>query len=292
MVSEKSGAAHYETMKTTFITKASGEREAFSEAKLRRSLARSGTSPEHIEAIVEGVTAGLREGMTTKSIYARAFSLLRRKERPAAARYHTRMALMELGPSGHPFEKFVGELMKTQGFSTEVAVVAQGRCISHELDVVAHRGEEHVMVECKFHNHPGIRSDAKVALYVQARFEDIEKRWKAEPGHGTKLHAVWLVTNTKLTIDAAHYAECVGMHAIGWNYPTESGLQDLIEKFRLHPVTCLTTLTRFQKQELLRLKILLCKDILNNGNILKKIGLSDVQANKVLEEIHNIYASK
>jgi len=278
-------------MSTIFITKASGEREPFSEAKLRRSLGRSGTSPQLIDSIVEAVVAGLREGMTTRNIYSRAFSLLRRKERPAAARYHTRAAIMELGPSGHPFEKFVGELMKAQGFSTEVAVVAEGRCISHELDVVAHKGEEHVMVECKFHNRSGTRSDAKVALYVQARFEDIEKRWKAAPGHGTKLHAVWLVTNTKLTSDATRYAQCVGMHAIGWNYPAEEGLQDLIEKYQLHPVTCLTTLNRFHKRQLLDQGTVLCKDVLTDGDILKKIGLNGTQADKVLEEIRNIYAS-
>ena len=278
-------------MSTIFITKASGEPEPFSEAKLRRSLGRSGTSPQLIDSIVEAVVAGLREGMTTRNIYSRAFSLLRRKERPAAARYHTRAAIMELGPSGHPFEKFVGALMEARGFSTEVAVVAEGRCISHELDVVAHKGEEHVMVECKFHNRPGTRSDAKVALYVQARFEDIERRWKAEPGHGTKLHAVWLVTNTKLTSDATRYAQCVGMHAIGWNYPAEEGLQYLIEKHQLHPVTCLTTLNRFHKRQLLDQGIILCKDILTDGSILEKIGLNGTQADTVLEEIRNIYAS-
>lgn len=275
-------------MKTIVITKASGDREPFSEAKLRRSLDRSGASPKLVDSIIEAVVAGLQDGMTTKTIYARAFSLLRRKERTAAARYHTRAALMELGPSGHPFEKFVSELMRAQGFSTEVAMVAEGRCISHELDVVAHKGEEHIMVECKFHNQPGLKSDAKVVLYVQARFEDIERRWKAEPGHGTKLHAVWLVTNTKLTSDAIVYAECVKMKAIGWSYPLGDGLEAHIERAGLHPITCLTTLSSVQKRRLLEKDIVLCKEVVGHENLLRSIGLSEAKANQVLGEVEEL----
>ena len=178
--------------------------------------------------------------------------------------------------------------MEAEGCSTEVAIVARGKCISHELDVVAHKGNEHIMVECKFHNRPGTKSDAKVALYVQARFEDIEKRWKAEPKHGTILHGVWLVTNTKLTSDATDYAKCVGMRALGWNYPTEGSLQELVERHGLHPVTCLTLLTRFQKQELLKLGFILCKDILKDQGVLSKIGLNASQTSRVVQEINNL----
>jgi hypothetical protein len=163
--------------------------------------------------------------------------------------------------------------------------MARGRCISHELDVIAHKGNEHIMVECKFHNAPGTKSDAKVALYIQARFEDIEKRWKAQPEHGTKLHGVWLVTNTKLTSDATDYAKCVGMHALGWDYPADESLQKLVERHGLHPVTCLTLLSRSQKQELLRQGFVLCKDILQRQNVLQKIGLDQARAGRVVEEI-------
>ena len=270
------------------ITKASGKREAFSEAKLRASLSKAGTLDNVISDIVGKVISELRDGMTTKQIYAKAFSYLRRKDRPSAGRYHLRMALMELGPTGHPFEQFVGKLLEAEGFSTEVAIKARGRCISHELDVVAHKDNEHIMVECKFHNAPGTKSDAKVALYVQARFEDIEKLWKAEPEHGTKLHGVWLVTNTKLTSDATDYAACAGMHALGWNYPAKGGLQELVEHHGLHPVTCLTLLNRLQKDELLRQGFILCKDILKNQNVLQKVGLNSARANQVLEEIKTL----
>jgi len=230
----------------------------------------------------------LHDGMTTKQIYTQAFSHLKSEDRPSAGRYHLRTALMELGPSGHPFEQFVGKLLEAEGFSTEVAIVARGRCISHELDVVAHKGNEHIMVECKFHNQYGTKSDAKVALYVQARFEDIEKRWRAEPEHGTKLHGVWLVTNTKLTSDATDYAKCVGMHALGWNYPEIDSLQELVERYGLHPLTCITRLNRSQKQALIDEGLVLCKDLPAHVEALQKIVGTKARVDEILREAREL----
>jgi len=274
--------------KNISITKASGERALFSEAKLRLSLQKAGASDGAIESIFEKVTGELHDGMTTKQIYSRAFSYLRHSDRSTAGRYHLRTALMELGPSGHPFEQFIGKLLEAEGFRTEVAIVARGRCISHELDVVAHKNNEHIMVECKFHNRPGTKSDAKVALYVQARFEDIEKRWKTQPEHGTKLHGVWLVTNTKLTSDATDYAACVHMHALGWNYPARGSLQELVERYGLHPVTCLTLLNRLQKQELIRERLVLCKDLLGSQGVLQKVVGTKARAEEILREVREL----
>lgn len=275
-------------MKTIRITKASGERELFSEDKLRRSLQRVHTSPASIDEIVTHIESELKEGMKTSDIYRRAFSLLRKKDRPIAARYSLKNALMELGPTGRPFERFVGELMKSEGFIVEVAKIVSGVCVKHEVDVVGTKGDRHVMVECKFHNQSGLRSDVKISLYVQARFEDIERRWKKQPEHGEKFHEVWLVTNTKLTSDATDYAKCVGMTAIGWSYPATGGLEELIERYNLHPLTCLTFLSRFQKQELLGEGLILCKDILDNPDILQKIVGSSARADAVVKEAQQL----
>lgn len=271
-------------MEKILITKASGEREPFSEAKLRRSLQRVHASSALSDEIVTLIEGELTEGMKTADIYRQAFSYLRKKERSIAARYSLKNALMELGPTGRPFERFVGELLRSEGFGVEVARIVRGVCIKHEVDVVATRGDRHVMVECKFHNRPGLRSDVKISLYIQARFEDIERQWKKEPEHGEKFHEVWLVTNTKLTSDAADYAKCAGMRAIGWNYPLNDGLEVRIEKSGLHPITCLTTLSGAQKRQLLEKNVLLCKEILADENLLESIGLSGSKISQVLAE--------
>lgn len=270
------------------IVKASGESEPFSEQKLRNSLKKAGASQENIDSIVQDVVSKLHDGMTTKAIYARAFSHLRRKERPIASRYHLRTGLIELGPTGRPFERFVGELLKSEGFDVEVSKIVQGVCVKHEIDVIGTKDDRHIMVECKFHNQLGLRSDVKIALYVQARFEDVERQWKKQPNHGEKFHEVWLVTNTKLTSDATDYASCVGMRALGWNYPAKGSLQELVEHHNLHPLTCLTLLSRFQKQELLREGFILCKDIIDNQNILKKIVGDTVSTSSILQEAREL----
>ncbi len=275
-------------MQTIRITKASGESEVFSENKLRRSLQRVHALPASIDEIVTHIESELREGMETSDIYRKAFALLRKKDRPIAARYSLKNALMEMGPTGRPFERFVGELMKSEGFTVEVAKIVPGVCVKHEVDVVGTKGDRHVMVECKFHNQSGLRSDVKISLYVQARFEDIERRWKKQPEHGEKFHEVWLVTNTKLTSDATDYAKCVGMTAIGWSYPATGGLEELIERYNLHPLTCLTLLNRSQKQELIRQGLVLCKDLFDNQNVLQRIVGDRARAEAIMQEAREL----
>jgi Holliday junction resolvase len=254
------------------IEKASGEREVFSSDKLRRSLEKAGASPTIIDKITDHVLKELKNGDKTSDIYKHAFLILSENERPTAGRYHLKQALMELGPTGHPFEKFVGELLKAQGFSVEVGTIVEGACVTHEVDVTAQKDNHHIMVECKFHNQPGVKSDVKVALYVQARFEDVAK----------KFHEAWLVTNTKLTTDAIRYATCVGMTAIGWSYPQDSSLEHLIEQFNLHPLTCLTTLNDTQKRLLLDQGFILCKDIVDNPRALGTNAKQIIQEAKEL----------
>ena len=280
------------TQKEILIVKTSGETEPFLDAKLRQSLSRVNASPDTIEKIIKHVRKELKPGMQTASIYRHAFSLLHKLDYPAAARYSLKQAIRELGPTGHPFEKLVGELLALDGFSVEVGKVIQGLCVSHEIDVVAEKDDRHIMVECKFHNQPGIKSDVKVALYVQARFEDVQKQWQKQPDHGRKFHEVWLVTNTKLTSDAIQYASCVGMKAVGWSYPPNGSLQNLIEKAGLHPLTCLTTLSNTYKRLFLNRGLVFCKEIFENKNLLQGMGLDEFKINAVINEINQLCQEK
>lgn len=266
------------------IEKASGEMEEFSNDKLRHSLERAKASPAIVNKIVDHVSKEIKNGDKTSDIYKHAFLILSESEKPAAGRYHLKHALMELGPTGHPFEKFVGELLKAQGFSVEVGTLVEGVCVTHEVDVTAQKDNRHIMVECKFHNQPGVKSDVKVALYVQARFEDVAKKWQQEPSHGQKFHEAWLVTNTKLTTDAIRYAGCVGMTAIGWRYPEDNSLEHLIEQFNLHPLTCLTRLSDTRKKSLLSQGVVLCKELIDNPKTLQLDGANEPEIKQIIQE--------
>lgn len=266
------------------ITKASGEIVPFSADKLKHSLERAGASESEIERIVEEINNRLYEGISTKKIYRIAFNLLKESSRHLAAKYHLKRAIMELGPSGYPFEKFIGEILRYQGYKTTVGVIVQGQCVNHEIDVIAEVDHQHLMIECKYHNQPGTFSDVKIPLYIQARFKDVEAQWLKLPGHGTKFHQGWIVTNTRFSTDAIQYGNCAGLHLLGWDYPVKKSLKDQIDTLGLYPITCLTTLTKTEKQRLLDRKIVLCKEICDNEQYLAQAGINPTRIKSVLEE--------
>lgn len=266
------------------ITKASGEAALFSAEKLRRSLEKAGADEMQIERIVEEVSSRLYERISTKKIYRIAFNLLKESSRHLAAKYHLKRAIMELGPSGYPFEKYIGEILRYQGYKITVGEIVRGQCVNHEIDVIAEKDHHHFMIECKYHNQPGIFCDVKIPLYIQARFKDVESQWLKLPGHGTKFHQGWVVTNTRFSSDAIQYGNCAGLNLLGWDYPLKGSLKELIDTLGLYPITCLTTLTKTEKQSLLDRKIVLCKEICDNEQYLVQAGVNPTRIKNVLEE--------
>ncbi len=273
---------------STIITKASGEKVAFSPEKLMKSLQRSGAGDEVIENILLQVKSQLYEGMPTKKIYKLAFSLLKKVSKPSAARYSLKKAIMELGPSGFPFEKFVSEILKHRGYKVRVGEIVLGHCVKHEVDVIAEINNHHIMIECKYHNLPGISCDVKIPLYIHSRFRDVEVTWKKLPGHENKIHQGWVVTNTKFTDDAIQYGQCAGLQLIGWNYPFNENLKTMIDKSGLYPLTCLTTITRTEKQHLLDNKVVLCREINTQRELLKLAHVAEARYENILLEIRNL----
>jgi hypothetical protein len=267
------------------VTKASGESVKFSKEKLRGSMKRAGANPEQIDAIIDEIADRLYEGITTKKIYQMAFRLLKGNSRHIAAKYHLKRAIMELGPSGYPFEKFIGEILRYQGYQVKVGQVVHGHCVTHEIDVIAEKGNQHFMIECKYHNLPGTICNVKIPLYIQARFKDVESAWLKDPGYGKKFHQGWVVTNTRFTGDALQYGNCAGLKLIGWNYPNGNSLRNQIDTLGLYPITCITSLTQIEKQKLLEKKIVLCKEICADNSLLQSIGVKPSRMNLVMEEV-------
>ncbi|MEK7665755.1 MAG: restriction endonuclease [Patescibacteria group bacterium] len=250
------------------IKKASGELQAFSYDKLRHSLETSGADSMLADEIVEHISSQLYEGVSTKVIHARALAMLKTHQKSFAARYDLKRAVFALGPSGFPFEQYVARLFNDMGYATQVGVVLQGKCVTHEVDVVLKKGAVSGFAECKFHNRPGIKCDVKTPLYVLARFEDICEREEVS-FKGNQEREGWLVTNTRFTDDALAYGSCVGLKLLGWNTgPLGESLERLIDKGGLHPITCLTSLKIEQKRQLLAQGIVLCQELITSSNIL------------------------
>lgn len=270
------------------ITKASGKRTPFSSDKLRSSLERSGAEPELINSIMTEVEKQLYVGIPTKKIHGIAFAMLRKYSRHNAAKYRLKQAIMELGPSGYPFEKYVAEILKHNGFEIQIDVIVKGHCVNHEIDIVAKKEDKVFMVECKYHNHSGIISDLKIPLYIKARFDDVEKQWQNSPEGGTYFHQGWVITNTRFSEDAIQYGLCAGLNLMGWNFPGKGSLKDQIDSSGLHPITCLTTLSKNEKQRLLDKKIVLCKELIENSQLLLDININPAKLEAILKEANTL----
>lgn len=235
---------------TVNVTKASGEMEPFSEDKVRFSLQRAGANQDLIAKILSHIKGELYDGIPTQKIYTHIFDLLKHEKTPLLSRYNLKEAIMQLGPTGFPFERFVAGILAVNDYKVEVDKIVEGKCVAHEIDVAAQKDGKSFMIECKYHNRPGTKTDVKVALYVWARFLDVQSTFNQG----------WLVTNTKATIEACDYARCVGLKLISWDWPAGESLRDLIEKSELHPVTSLG-LSYSDKQKLLAKGIVFQKDL-------------------------------
>jgi len=266
------------------VTKASGEQEHFDESKLRRSLRNAGASDPVIDSITQSVKDLLVDGISTRKIYREAFRQLRAESQRVAGRYKLKEAILELGPTGFPFERFVAEILNRVGYKTEVGVKVQGDCVTHEIDVIAVKDDHYYMVECKFHNKKENTCNVHIPLYIQSRFLDVKNNWTRQPGHAGKEHTGYVVTNTRFTQDALTYGECIGLNLLSWDYPKNNGLKDVISRLNLHPITCLSALTKAEKALLTDKGIVLTVQLYENKNALNEIGMDQRKVNRVIKE--------
>lgn len=265
------------------VTKGNGEKVVFDPEKLKQALASSGAGYVQQEKIIRLVSEKLYDGIPTGKIYQMAFDLLKRESHRMAGRYKLKNAIMELGPTGFPFERFVEKIFETMGYEVETGVIVQGKCVQHEVDVVARKDGEMLMIECKFHSDNLTKSSVQVPLYINSRFMDVKASWEEQYGKNIRYRG-GVVTNTRFSDDAEKYGNCAGLLMISWDYPAENSLKARIDKSGLHPLTSLISLTKAQKHQLLEKGIVLCSELENNQDALRDLGIPDRQISKILLE--------
>jgi hypothetical protein len=272
------------------ITKADGSTEEFRQGKLISSLKRAGAKPAEITKIVERIEATLKEGMRTQEIYQKAFQYLRESNDPVAAKYSLRRAVFGLGPTGFPFEDFLGKIFEAEGYKTKRRLTIRGKCAVHEIDLAAYSPDHSFVAEAKFHMRPGTKSDLQVAMYSYARYLDLKSE-RVCAGDTCGIISLYLITNTKFTLAAIKYAECSGINLLSWDYPKHDSLRIKIERYKLYPITVLSRLSSGQKVVLLQRGVILCSELLKKQNYLLDLGLSRAKIEGIVHEIHALYGS-
>lgn len=255
------------------VIKESGATESFDRKKILRSLLNAEVSLEEAEEIIERAVREMKPPLTTRKIFRAVKKTLRRYDAVSQMKYSLKAAIYGLGPSGYPFERYIGRVLQKKGYEVEVGKFVDGKCVRHEVDVIARKDSHLYIVECKFHKRGNTTSDVKTALYVHSRFLDIDENHRI---NGSEIERRgMLVTNTRFTSEAIKYAKCVGLRIIGWKHPTGQSLERMIEVGRTYPVTILPAAKRSVSRVLLENDIVLASDVMDidAGTLMRRAGL-------------------
>jgi hypothetical protein len=270
------------------VKKNNDEKETFSIDKLKQSLESCGATKKKSNTIANTIKNLVYNNITTNDIHKIAFDLLKQENTVFASKYNLKRAIFDLGPTGYPFEKLVGTLLKLKGYETKVGVLLDGECVTHEIDVLAEKNGNAYAIECKFHANANINSDVKIPLYINSRFLDIQKQWNSNSNNKNNLKQGWLITNTRFTDDAIRYGKCIGLSLMSWDYPLGNSIKNNIDSFGLYPITTLINLSKEEKISLISKDIILVKELYENKIILEKMQLPSDRIVNILDEVKEL----
>ncbi|MDD4820387.1 MAG: restriction endonuclease [Flavobacteriales bacterium] len=273
------------------VTKKSGEKAPFDPQKIYYSLKGVGVDDHTAEVIIRAVKLEAYEGITTKEIYKKTFNLLRKYSKGSSVRYRLKDAITQLGNTGYPFERFVGDLFVEKGYDVKVGMVLKGFAVTHEIDVVAQNHERIFTVECKYHVNPAAKSDVKVPMYILSRYRDLENAWSQYQEFKGKVYQQWIATNTRFTNDAITFAEAYGLKILSWDYPKGQGLKDWIQLYGMFPITCLSCLTKAEKELLIAKGLVCCRTIYKNPHLLDGLSMPENKKSVLKKELNYLYES-
>lgn len=260
----------------TYVINSKGEKEPFSYQKVKKSAEKAGAPPKLAREIADLIKKEAYPGIKTLEIYKKIKKLLRKKHPKVGILYSLKEAMRKLGPTGFPFERYIGEILRKKGYKVKIHQFLSGKCaLNYEIDIIAQKGKLIYVGECKYHSLASQRVDLKIALYNFARFLDIKKGEFSQKYKGFKIKSL-LVTNTKFTSQVKRYAKCVGIYLLGWNYPKEKGLEKIIEKSKAFPVTILPSFKNYMKDIFSQKNLMLVEDLITKdiGEILKETHIS------------------
>ena len=246
-------------IKIVTVIKTSGEKDKFDSSKLMNSLMRAGTEQSIAEKILIKIKPRLYDGISTMKIYRMAFKELRKSDNPSASRYEVKWAIARLGRNGEgfSFEEFVEKIFERMGYAVKRDHIIKGKSgITHEIDVIAEKGKEKILIECKHHTQPGMWINVHTPLYVYARYLDLKD----------KFTGAMIITNSRFSEQSEVYANSVGLKLMGWSYPAGKSLQEIVDRYAIYPITVLHSIDNASVGRLLVKDIVTVADILTTPN--------------------------
>jgi Holliday junction resolvase-like predicted endonuclease len=256
-----------------YVTKADGSKQIFDKQKIINTCLRLQATLEQAQSIADKIEARAYDGISTKKILQMIF-LYMKKYRPAIGyQIDLRQAIAMLR-SKPDFEIFVAKLFEALGYKVETNLIIQGKCVEHEIDVVARKDSEIILVEVKHHVNHHTYSGLDVFLQLNSSLEDLKEGYESGKNNFKFTKAI-LICNTKVSEHAKRYALCKGLEFIAWKFPPEKGLERIIEEYKLYPITFLKGIEREEVYKLADAGIVTIKQLLDDiEKISRKTGMN------------------
>jgi hypothetical protein len=265
-------------MKNLYVINVNKEKEPFSFRKIYKSAKKSGASKKTAQKIASIIEREAFPGIRTIEIFKRVRELLSEESsKTAVLKFSLKEAIRKLGPSGFPFEQYIGEIFEKLGFKVKTNQIVSGFCCSYEIDFWAEKKNLIYIGECKYRNLSEGKVHSDVALSAFARFLDIQKGgFFNKNGFRNFNIKSLIVTNNKFTEKAIKYSKCAGIELLGWQYPKKAGLEKIIDEQKLYPITILPSFKKELLEFLIQKRMMLVQDIFRND--FKK----NIQKNKII----------
>ncbi|MFX0197781.1 MAG: restriction endonuclease [Candidatus Hodarchaeota archaeon] len=270
-----------------FVKKADGTTQPYERAKIINTCLRLRASRETAETIADKIENQLYDGIPTKKILQLIFKYL--TDSPAVKhQIDLRKAISLLRPQPD-FEQFIRMLLEEYGYTVSDSQIVQGKCVEHEIDAIAYRGDDTYFVEIKHHRNHHSYTGLDIPRIAQATFEDIADGFRLNLNsiHFTK---ALIVCNTKFSEHATQYAKCKGIDLIGWKTPPNHGLELIIDEKKLLPISILKQLDKRSMNKLMDNHIILLKQLIaaDVDDLWKKIRIPKLQLKKVIKTAKEI----
>jgi Holliday junction resolvase-like predicted endonuclease len=259
-----------------YVTKADGSKQPFDKQKIINTCLRLQATLEQAQSIADKIEARAYDGIPTKKILQMVFQYMK-KYRPAIGYQIDLKQAIAMLRSKPDFEIFVAKLFEAMGYEVETNLIIQGKCIEHEIDVVAKKGNEVILIEVKHHVNHHTYSGLDVFLQLNSTLEDLKEGYEAGKNNFRFTRAI-LICNTKVSEHAKRYALCRGLEFIAWKFPVERGLERIIEEYKLYPITFIKGIKREEACKLGDAGIVTVKQLLDDvGEICRKSGIDEAR---------------
>ncbi len=255
------------------MTKANGSKQLFDKEKVVRTCLRMGANRQLALEVAKKVEDRVYDGMPTSKILQLIFRFMRKDNPDSRHLFDLRKGLSLMG-SKPEFEMFVRVLLSHHGFEISPNQILKGRCGEHEVDAIARKDGVTYFVEAKHHLSYHALTGLDESRIARAVLEDISESFQLGRTD-RKIDKAMIVTNTRYSEHALKYGLCRGILQIGWNYPFNKGLENMIEEKKLHPLSCLKGLSIDERLRLVNCGLVLIRQLLaeNQSVLASKTGL-------------------